>query len=114
MRQSCVAIMEQLKVPHSEGESDILELMKQRLEAEHHKPWLMVIDNVDDLDLFYGTGGLSRYLPASAQGRLLITTRNRQVAVRATKGRSFIEVSRMTDSEARELLSTRLECLLIC
>ncbi|VTT57934.1 unnamed protein product [Fusarium fujikuroi] len=91
MRQSCVAIMEQLKVPHSEGESDVLELMKQWLEAEHHKPWLMVIDNVDDLDLFYGTGGLSRYLPACAQGKLLITTRNRQVAVRATKGRGFIK-----------------------
>ncbi|KAF5570939.1 gamma-glutamylputrescine oxidoreductase, partial [Fusarium pseudoanthophilum] len=100
-----------LKIPCGGENSDILERVKQWLEAQHHKPWLMVIDNVDELDLFYGTGGLSRYFPTCAHGKLLITTRNRQVAVRATKGRGFIEVSRMTDSEARELLRAHLGCL---
>lgn len=103
--------MQQLKVPCGEDNSDVLQLVKQWLEAEHHKPWLMVIDNVDDLNLFYGTSGLSRYLPACAQGKLLITTRNRQVAIRATKGRGFIEIQRMTESEAQELLGTHLGCL---
>jgi hypothetical protein len=91
--------------------SSVLDLVKQWLESEHHKPWLMVIDNVEDLGLFYGTSGLGRCLPTCAQGKLLITTRNRQVAIRATKGRGFIEVPRMTESEAQELLGTHLGCL---
>ncbi|KAF5986397.1 oxidoreductase [Fusarium bulbicola] len=111
MRQSYTTIMQQLKVPCGENNSDVLDLVKQWLEAEHHKPWLMVVDNVDELDLFCGTGGLSRYLPACAQGKLLITTRNRQVAIRATRGRGFIEVPRMNDSEAQDLLSAHLACL---
>ncbi|KAI1064311.1 hypothetical protein LB506_007868 [Fusarium annulatum] len=111
LRQSYTTIMQQLNVPGDRDNSDVLKLMKQWLEAEHHKPWLMVIDNVDDLDLFYGTGGLSQYLPVCAQGKLLITTRNRQVAIRATKGRGFIEVSHMTANEARELLCAHLGCV---
>ncbi|EWG48841.1 hypothetical protein FVEG_16341 [Fusarium verticillioides 7600] len=111
MRQAYANIMQQLKIPSGGENSDVLERVKQWLEAQHHKPWLMVIDNVDELDLFYGTGGLGRYFPTCAHGKLLITTRNRQVAVRATKGRGFIEVSRMTDSEARELLGAHLGCL---
>nr|RBQ95949.1 hypothetical protein FVER53263_08500 [Fusarium verticillioides] len=111
MRQAYANIMQQLKIPSGGENSDVLERVKQWLEAQHHKPWLMVIDNVDELDLFYGTGGLGRYFPTCAHGKLLITTRNRQVAVRATKGRGFIEVSRMTDCEARELLCAHLGCL---
>ncbi|KAF5674286.1 gamma-glutamylputrescine oxidoreductase [Fusarium circinatum] len=111
MRQAYITIMQQLKVPCDEDNSDVLELVKQWLEAEYHKPWLMVIDNVDELGLFYGAGGLSQYLPTCAQGKLLITTRNRQVAFRATRGRGFIEVPRMIDSEARDLLSAHLTSL---
>ncbi|KNB09434.1 hypothetical protein FOXG_10012 [Fusarium oxysporum f. sp. lycopersici 4287] len=99
---------------------DILESLRQELSLKRSHavaalfglggtgPWLMVVDNADDLDLFYGTSGLSRYLPTCAQSQLLITTRNKQVAIRATKGRYCIEVPRMTESEAQELLGEHL------
>ncbi|PNP74267.1 hypothetical protein FNYG_12316 [Fusarium nygamai] len=108
MKQSYAKIMQQFEIPRGDNE---LELVKQWLEAEHHKPWLMVVDNVDDLDLFYGTRGLSRHLPTCPQGKLLVTTRNQQVAVRATKGRCYIEVPRMTESEAQDLLGEHLGSL---
>ncbi|KAF5536997.1 gamma-glutamylputrescine oxidoreductase [Fusarium mexicanum] len=107
MKQSYAIIMQQFEIPHDAGLSD-LELVKQWLEAKHHKPWLMIVDNADDLDLFCGTGGLSQYLPTCPQGKLLVTTRNRQIAVRATKGRCSIEIPRMTESEAHDLLGEHL------
>ncbi|RKK92683.1 hypothetical protein BFJ71_g10071 [Fusarium oxysporum] len=108
MRQSYAMIIQQFEIPRGENDLSDLELVKRWLEAEFHRPWLMVVDNADDLDLFYGTSGLSRYLPTCAQGQLLITTRNKQVAIRATKGRYCIEVPRMTESEAQELLGEHL------
>ncbi|KAG7425434.1 Gamma-glutamylputrescine oxidoreductase [Fusarium oxysporum f. sp. raphani] len=108
MRQSYAIIIQQFGIPRGENDLSDLELVKRWLEAEFHRPWLMVVDNVDNLGLFYGTSGLSRYLPTCTQGQLLITTRNRQVAIRATKGRCFIEVPRVAESEAQELLGAHL------
>ncbi|KAJ0138661.1 Uncharacterized protein HZ326_18401 [Fusarium oxysporum f. sp. albedinis] len=108
MRQSYAMIIQQFEIPRGENDLSDLELVKRWLEAKFHRPWLMVVDNADDLGLFYGTSGLSRYLPTCAQGQLLITTRNKQVAIRATKGRYCIEVPRMTESEAQELLGEHL------
>ncbi|KAG4258772.1 hypothetical protein FPRO03_13438 [Fusarium proliferatum] len=108
MQESYAKILEQFEIPRGENVLSDLELVKQWLESKHHKPWLMVVDNADDLNLFYGTDGLSRHLPACPQGKLLVTTRNRQVAVRATKGRCLIEIPRMTESEAHDLLGEHL------
>ncbi|RKL43739.1 hypothetical protein BFJ70_g4054 [Fusarium oxysporum] len=108
MRQSYAMIIQQFEIPRGENDLSDLELVKRWLEAEFHRPWLMVVDNADDLGLCYGTSGLKRYLPTCAQGQLLITTRNKQVAIRATKGRYCIEVPRMTESEAQELLGEHL------
>ncbi|KAF5705123.1 gamma-glutamylputrescine oxidoreductase [Fusarium globosum] len=108
MQESYAKILEQFEIPRGENVLSDLELVKQWLESKHHKPWLMVVDNADDLNLFYGTDGLSRHLPTCPQGKLLVTTRNRQVAVRATKGRCLIEIPRMTESEAHDLLGEHL------
>ncbi|KAF4947846.1 hypothetical protein FGADI_10125 [Fusarium gaditjirri] len=108
MLQSYAKIIQEFEIPRGEKDLSDLELVKRWLEADFHRPWLMVVDNVDDLNLFYGTSGLSRYLPNCAHGQLLITTRNRQVANRATKGRYGIQVPRMTESEAQQLLGEHI------
>ncbi|KAF9774564.1 hypothetical protein IL306_007428 [Fusarium sp. DS 682] len=109
MRQSYASIAQRCSIRNDEDSGlNILEQVKQWLEADHQRPWLMIMDNVGDLDPFYGASGLSKYFPSCAQGKLLVTTRNRQVAIRATKGRGFIEVQRMTEIEAGELLSAHL------
>ncbi|KAF5680268.1 gamma-glutamylputrescine oxidoreductase [Fusarium denticulatum] len=89
MKQPYAIIMQQFEIPRGGGLSD-LELVKQWLETEHYKPWLMIVDNADDMNILYGTGGLSQYLPTCPQGRC------------------FIEIPRMTESEAHELLSEHL------
>src|SRR5450432_56408 len=33
---------------------DVLSLVKDALETGDHDPWMMIIDNADDMDLFYG------------------------------------------------------------
>ncbi|MCJ1354516.1 MAG: hypothetical protein MMC33_004505 [Icmadophila ericetorum] len=45
------------------------------------KPWLLVIDNADELEL-----DVSRYFPVGGSGHILITTRNPQVEMFATVG----------------------------
>ncbi|CEL03059.1 Putative G. violaceus kinesin [Aspergillus calidoustus] len=56
-----------------------------------------------------GRGGLAAYIPESPRGSVLVTTRNKQVAVRLTKNQSIIELRRMNKIEADELLRTTLD-----
>ncbi|TEA18272.1 hypothetical protein C8034_v011442 [Colletotrichum sidae] len=104
---------------------DVLPLVKEWLEKNHRGKWLLVIDNADDTEVFFhprtaGTnfgiqdeaepgGDVGRYVPECAQGSVLITSRNKQAAVRLTHGKQPIEVNKMTDDEAGELLRSILE-----
>lgn len=85
--------------------------------------WLMIIDNADDMDMFFPnqlkqdapgedsqttaalTGGnLARYIPDCNHGSVLITTRDKKAGVRLCQGLSPIEVDKMTDDEAYQLV----------
>ncbi|MCJ1289904.1 hypothetical protein MMC34_001437 [Xylographa carneopallida] len=78
--------------------------------------WFMVIDNADDMSLFYpekssagqeGTS-LARQLPISSCGKILITTRDSRVAERLTNRKAPIKLSPMTLVEATHLLCSKL------
>ncbi|RYP15437.1 hypothetical protein DL765_005711 [Monosporascus sp. GIB2] len=80
-------------------------------------PWLMVIDNADDTDLFFrpsgaasdgGKGNLEQFLPECSHGALLVTTRNKQAGVKLAKGQRLIDVGRMEGEECQSLLRARL------
>ncbi|MDB5243365.1 MAG: purine and uridine phosphorylase [Spirosoma sp.] len=43
---------------------------------------LLVVDNADDTDLFFGRAVLPNSLPFSRMGSILFTTRNREAVVR--------------------------------
>ena len=79
----------------------------------------MVVDNADDTELFFtvqhqgganvsppmeGHGNLSRYLPQCTHGSILVTSRNKQTAIRFAEGKPSIEVQKMTDEEAGQLV----------
>lgn len=96
-------------------------LVKSWLEKKNHGQWLMVIDNADDAQLFSSQSSststtkelsnkenLARYLPECAHGAILITTRNKQVGVRLTKGQQPIEVLCMDKNESEHLLRAKL------
>lgn len=75
-------------------------------------PWLLVVDNVDDLDTFFSKPNslfnpLSAYLPTTSDGRILITTRDRCVGERATGRTGCIHVLPPDATEAAHLLSSK-------
>ncbi|KAJ3524973.1 hypothetical protein NM208_g11840 [Fusarium decemcellulare] len=111
-------IAKECRIPgFDESDNDGLSVIKDWLESKESGKWLMVIDNADDLQLFFpqpdkpsdssssATEKLTQYIPDCAHGTVLITTRNMQVGSRLRKGKLPIEVNKMNDNEAIQLLS---------
>ncbi|MCJ1460233.1 hypothetical protein MMC28_010612, partial [Mycoblastus sanguinarius] len=82
--------------------------------------WLMVLDNADDLDIFFAkptstvadserTVSLIDYLPQSSQGLMLITTRDTRIGGRLAGRPTSIPVDPMSPSEAQDLLRSQLK-----
>ncbi|GFP58624.1 kinesin light chain [Trichoderma asperellum] len=120
-RQTFESIAKEYDIPgYAEPKVDMLLLVKHWLEEKDHGEWFMVIDNADDMQLFFGQPAgtvpikakdeknLARYLPECAHGTILITTRNKQVGVRMTKGQQPLEVLRMNEEESVQLLRAKL------
>src|SRR6478609_8383413 len=123
-RQSYLSIAEEYQIPgYDDPKSDLLLLVKRWLERTGCERWLMVLDNADDMQLFFGVPSaaasssveqreacnLSTYLPECRHGSLIATTRNKQLGVRLAKGQQPIEVMRMNENESVELLRTKLD-----
>ena len=122
-RQAYTFIAQECRVPgHDDPTTDVLTLVKRWLEKKNHRRWLMVIDNADDTQLFFGQqggsetgsppnheGNLGRYLPECPHGAILITTRNKQTGSRLTKGKRLIEVGKMDENETAQLLREQLD-----
>ncbi|KAK0627900.1 hypothetical protein B0T14DRAFT_451216 [Immersiella caudata] len=135
-RQSFVSIATLRRIPgHDDPKADVLVLVTRWLEENKIKSgdsgpgpgpgrWLMILDNADDAQLFFpppprhssnpgeyktNTEGLGRYIPECAHGSVLVTTRNKQVGVKLSKGTMPpIEVDRMDESESEQILRTCL------
>lgn len=70
------------KIPGQDDlKNNILQLVYDWLQDEENGHWLMVLDNVDDDNVFFGgvveNIPLANYLPQSPHGSILITSRNR-------------------------------------
>ena len=98
-----------------------LQLVKQWLENKDSGSWVMIIDNADDEDLFFGedknqgqessssTRKLSQYFPRRLNGSILLTTRNKILGVKFAKVHGVITISEMSVSESKRLLVENLE-----
>lgn len=119
------SIAEHCDIPgRDDPKADLCQLVKTWLEKSYQSRWLMVIDNADNTELFFnlhdqcdasasahpdGQGYLRRYLPQCTHGSILVTSRNKQTAIRFTAGKPSIEVQKMSDNEAGQLVCTILE-----
>ncbi|KFZ16903.1 hypothetical protein V501_02016 [Pseudogymnoascus sp. VKM F-4519 (FW-2642)] len=108
-------IGQQLRIPGLDDEKgDVKKLVKARLSQESSGKWLMVVDNADDYEMFYssndgnGSHALSEYLPFSALGAILFTTRDREAATRYASS-NVIDVDEMDNRESWELLQRSLQ-----
>src|SRR4051812_14229545 len=102
LEQSYREIAEQVKVRgRKDAQADVFKLVHDWLRNEKNGPWLLVLDNADDVTVLSplpsnsqktqadgggsGNGGalrqhLSRYLPPSRHGSVLVTSRTRRAA----------------------------------
>jgi len=111
---------------YDDPKADILSLVKAWLERKDQRPWLMIIDNADDCEMFFNSSevrcnrlegtnqptlnpNLGPYIPECSHGSILITSRNKQAAIKLTKNRRVIEVVEMDQAESSQLIYARLE-----
>jgi hypothetical protein len=94
-----------------EQQAEIKKLVQHRLSQESAGRWLLVFDNADDIDMWINEAGdatdahrLIDYLPKSAYGSIMFTTRSRKTAVKLA-GKNVIPVEEMDESVAKQLLS---------
>ena len=103
---------------------DKLKIVKDWLEKKSNRRWLMVLDNADDVDLFFGGQGnvsvtdenpvpleyerLADAIPRCTHGAVLITTRNKQVGIKLATSRNTFEVGALGKDESRQLMMERL------
>ncbi|KAK3362515.1 hypothetical protein B0T25DRAFT_512714 [Lasiosphaeria hispida] len=125
-RQAYASIAQECQAPgYNDPEIDMLILVKKWLEGKDCDRWLMVIDNADDTQVFFGQpaepintntscpdGSVGRYLPECAHGTILTTTRNKQTDLRLTQGKVPIEIGKMDEDESGQLLRISLNELL--
>ncbi len=126
--QAFFQMAETCKIPgHNDPETNVLPLVKTWLEREDQGPWLMVIDNADDAEIFFGSdtatahgwggsldgpaveGMLDKFIPICSHGAVLVTTRNKQTGIKLTRGHNLVEVGPMSREESGQLIRKRLE-----
>ncbi|KAH8691519.1 hypothetical protein BGW36DRAFT_53950 [Talaromyces proteolyticus] len=115
LQQAYTMIAHELQIPDSEKEEhDIKRLVQYRLSQEASGPWLLILDNADDMDMWFGNDGQRRdsqtlidYMPKSSKGTILLTTRNMKVAVKFA-GTHIFPVKAMDDTSATQLLDRSL------
>ena len=106
-----------MKIPRrDDAKVNIFELVTRWLQDESHGMWLLVLDNLDDISIVSRSPEatarrifLLSYLPQSANGTILLTTRTSGVAVKIVEPRDVIAVSQMTITDATMLLKKKLD-----
>ncbi|KAF2193987.1 TPR-like protein, partial [Zopfia rhizophila CBS 207.26] len=99
---------------------DVLRLVRNWLCDETNGTWVMVLDNADDIKMFYpkqtraedrmATAPLAAYLPQSRNGSILITSRSNDAAARLAGGHKNIKVVRaMDESQALHLFQNKVQ-----
>jgi hypothetical protein len=108
--QACAGVARELRLPYAAGEGeDVKEVLQQHLSSSRAGRWLLVVDNADDADIFFGTKhskGIVNYLPKSETGVVVYTTRTPEVA-QQTRG-DVIKLGAMDRQDAAAFLTRSL------
>ncbi|KAM0330742.1 hypothetical protein ACHAQA_003694 [Verticillium albo-atrum] len=117
--ESYRALADILELPRRhESEVDVLALVRDWLQRDDVSPWLMILDNADDMGVFFPDEGhnhtlrepLASYLPKSINGKILVTSRSLDAAEKlAGNSQAILRIPVMGKDEALELLRKRLE-----
>lgn len=123
-RQGYMSIARECQIlGYDDPEVNILSLVQQWLRMPCNGQWLMVVDNADDMQAFYGQPRdiydtlsvsekdvcLAKYIPDCSHGSILITTQNEQIGIRLAQRHQPILVQPMTRKESQILLRKQLK-----
>ncbi|KAH7021622.1 P-loop containing nucleoside triphosphate hydrolase protein, partial [Microdochium trichocladiopsis] len=114
-------IADRLQLPQRhDPKVDVLQLVYNWLFSAENGHWLMILDNADDVEVFFprrhdraGTTVskqrlLATLLPQTENGRVLVTSRNRDAAERLAGSWRVFFMQRMDENQARQLLQKKL------
>ncbi|KAK3942068.1 hypothetical protein QBC46DRAFT_84908 [Diplogelasinospora grovesii] len=102
-----------LGIPVVDDKTDVVRLVQQHLSQDSAGQWLLIYDNVDDLDGWTqcAAGGQDEQpprmidcVPSSSQGCVIFTSRSRKVADKLSSQGVMHEVPQMDDDTAIKLL----------
>jgi len=100
--------------------ADILQAVYDWFSDERNGAWLMVLDNVDDMETFFATtpelssvtskpvSSLATYIPRSPNGSVLVTTRDTRVGERLSDRDKCIMVPQLAKQDAEHLLGSKV------
>ncbi|KAF2153440.1 hypothetical protein K461DRAFT_140501 [Myriangium duriaei CBS 260.36] len=108
-RQGCQDIVNRLPIAKVFDQDDPRDLVRRHLSSIKMNRYLLVIDNADDMELFFGSSGtcLSAFLPAHDNGLTVFTTRHEEAAA-SLAGNNVLELGKLNLHEGRELLKKSL------
>jgi hypothetical protein len=108
VKKACSEIAREAKIDGwDHPTTDQFDIVMRWLRDADSGDWLLVLDNADDINLFYGSSGLAALLPRSDNGVILMTTRNAQVG-KQFAARNSITVKALSKLAASDLLEARL------
>ena len=104
----------------NDKDADILNLVYEYLHNTNNGRWILILDNADDKNVFTSAPSayyqarsdkqLRDFLPQSANGSILVTSRSRDAAYYVTCNYKHIfSVEQMTEDEAMALLRSQLD-----
>ncbi|KAF2395683.1 hypothetical protein EJ06DRAFT_267661, partial [Trichodelitschia bisporula] len=117
--QDCSSIARELSIlSEKEKDKDVKDLVKEYLSGGRAGRWLLIIDNVDDANIFSLSPDQSKhvahFLPASPNGQVLCTTRTRHIATDLTRN-GIIQLNQMSKEDSLDFLRNSLsEEKLLC
>ncbi|CAG9999707.1 unnamed protein product [Clonostachys byssicola] len=107
--QACTAVIRDFAIP-SAADEDPKQTVRDFFSSDRAGKWFLIVDNADDMAILYGPedqpGGIINFLPDSDSGRILFTTRSREVATNVTV--KVLELPEMSLAEAKDLLRKSL------
>jgi tetratricopeptide (TPR) repeat protein len=114
LRQAYLVIAEKLSLPGWDDEkADIMELLKLHLSRKNAGQWLLVFDNVDNVDLASTelstprSANLIDYLPQCELGSIIFTTTNSSVA-KTLALQNIVKLQEMMPETAERMLKNHM------
>lgn len=112
LQQAYQAVADKLGISLEDRKEDPKSLVKDHLSKPSSGRWLLIFDNVDEIDMWTESkgstpGGLKDYLPISDQGAILFTTRSNKVA-QYLAATDIIKIPEMDEHRASNVLRNSL------